>query len=213
MRCSIPRGNFSRAHTGQEPNCHATLGDMKTVAALVYLGIVVGRALAPLAFVLAVLFVALCFSGCGPGELPKVLQVQDGFSEAQMEAIHDVRDSWCEASGWCPSFYGWGARVFAELDMDDCITCDESTMGYNDGPHVHIDVRHPGMDLDTFWYTVAHEFGHWGTDGGLFGQGHTKTGLMGESYNDGSALCIDKVSLDAFCDESGQCTRREPTCE
>jgi hypothetical protein len=186
---------------------------MKTVAALVYLGILAWRSLAPVIVIATILIVALCFSGCSASELPKVLQVQDGFSEAQVEVLHDVRDEWCEATGWCPSFVGWGTQVFAELDMEDCVTCDEKTLGYNDGAHVHLNVGHPGMgDLDRFWYTAAHEFGHWGSGGGVFGAGHTGSGLMAEAYSDASRLCIDSEAVEAFCDESGQCSRREPTC-
>lgn len=186
---------------------------MKTVAALVYIGLRIFRAIGVPLLVALWFFVFLLSSGCGPGELPRVLQVQDGFTEPQIEVLHDVRDEWCLAAGWCPSFHGWGSRIFAELDLEECITCDESTLGYNDGPHVHLAVRHPSMgELDRFWYTAAHEFGHWGSNGGWLGSGHTETGLLAEAYTEASRLCIDQESLDAFCDESGQCKRRNPTC-
>ena len=102
---------------------------------------------------------------CGGRVPPNTLSISPGFDEVQVAAIHDARDQWCEAVGWCPSFVEWfplqRGGIVASHRYDQLDTLEGSS-AFNNSDWIVIDAD--GVlfnDVDTFTHIILHELKHW----------------------------------------------------
>lgn len=114
--------------------------------------------------------VLLTVAGCMPAA-PQTYSLDPGLSEAQAAAVHDARDQWCEAVGYCPTLAKWSGE-----GEDGAVVWDFSYERHGKPGSIAFNQRGYGRpsvivldaaaleqrDLGMFHSIVMHEFGHHG---------------------------------------------------
>lgn len=152
------------------------------------------------AYAFLILLLALLFNGCAFPDPPEYYSIDSGFEDQEQETIRAGFAAWCEVVDYCPKETLWSERGWVRL-VDDiaepervrrvCPTCAVSGMNMHaDGIEIARNRVSPDS-MDSLWWVVAHEIGHYRTE-------HTATGLMAETPPAERVFEIDDAAVEAW---------------
>lgn len=130
---------------------------------------------------------------------PPTYSFDPSIPTMNQEVARDVFAAWCEAVGYCPreiSWEGWDndGAIYWELDYERHGRVEGSVAFLNGGHPMILDGNSPTMqNVHRFWFTFAHEVGHYRI------RGHRDQGLMVERLTeyeiDSRPLEIDPYTI------------------
>lgn len=99
---------------------------------------------------------------CACGGPPVSLSLDPLFTPAEVAAIQDARDQWCEHNGWCPTWSADGEAHIQRVPGPPVVPGEPGVMAFTPQDDRTIVVYGTYADAwpDGFWMVIAHEMGH-----------------------------------------------------
>lgn len=108
--------------------------------------------------------VLMCLLLFACGGVPQSLSLDPTFTPAEVAAIGDARNQWCDANGWCPSFVTDGeAHIVRDTTMSfDPTPGGKNVSGNTDQATNRVKLNAGKLDAmpEIAWLLIAHEMGH-----------------------------------------------------